>query len=129
MPRSNASASPGHRDLSAVSLLQQTVHQKNLRGHAAVQRSVILLFSHVPCRPNKTLKGMQKLPQGNLSLFVQVRHKKAGREHRVPLSDRAKQIVSTMVEGRASDFVFPGNRPGRPLSIMALELVLRRMKV
>ena len=54
---------------------------------------------------------------------------KAGREHRVPLSDRAKQIVSTMAEGRVSDFVFPGNRPGRPLSIMALEMVLRRMKV
>jgi integrase len=54
---------------------------------------------------------------------------KAGREHRVPLSPRALKIVKAMQDTRNGDFVFPGHRPGRPLSVMALEMVLRRMKI
>jgi integrase len=54
---------------------------------------------------------------------------KAGREHRVPLSRRALKIVKLMHEARDGDFVFPGQQPGKPLSVMALEMVLRRMKV
>jgi integrase len=54
---------------------------------------------------------------------------KAGREHRVPLSARAVVILREMQQKRFSDLVFPGTKPGRPLSVMALEMVLRRMKV
>ena len=54
---------------------------------------------------------------------------KAGREHRVPLSRRALKIVKAMHEARNGDFVFPGQKPGKPLSVMALEMVLRRMKI
>jgi integrase len=54
---------------------------------------------------------------------------KGGREHRVPLSPRAREIIGTMAELRLSDFVFPGQRRGRPLSTMALEMVLRRLGV
>jgi integrase len=54
---------------------------------------------------------------------------KAGREHRVPLSKRALKIVKAMQEARDGDFVFPGQKAGKPLSVMALEMVLRRMKV
>src|SRR5256885_16590549 len=54
---------------------------------------------------------------------------KAGREHRVPLSRRALKIVKAMHEARNGDFVFPGQKPGNPLSVMALEMVLSRMKI
>jgi integrase len=54
---------------------------------------------------------------------------KAGREHRVPLSDRAVAILKAMRSQQVSEFVFPGMKAGRPLSVMALEMVLRRMKV
>jgi integrase len=54
---------------------------------------------------------------------------KAGREHRVPLSKRAIKIVKAMHEARNGDFVFPGQKPGKPLSVMALEMVLRRMQI
>ena len=54
---------------------------------------------------------------------------KAGREHRVPLSRRALKIAKAMHEARNGDFVFPGQKPGKPLSVMALEMVLRRMKI
>jgi integrase len=54
---------------------------------------------------------------------------KAGREHRVPLCQRALEIAKTMQEIRSADFVFPGHKPDKPLSVMALEMVLRRMKI
>jgi integrase len=54
---------------------------------------------------------------------------KAGREHRVPLSKRALKIVKAQHEARDNDFVFAGQKPDKPLSVMALEMVLRRMKI
>src|SRR6516165_3727477 len=52
---------------------------------------------------------------------------KATREHRVPLSARAVAILREMEAVKLGDFVFPGQRPGRPLSGMAFEMLLRRM--
>jgi integrase len=54
---------------------------------------------------------------------------KAGREHRVPLVPRTIEILSELSEARVSHYVFPGQRDGRPLSNMAMEMLLRRMKV
>jgi integrase len=54
---------------------------------------------------------------------------KAGREHRVPLSRRALEILKLMSEVRDGPYVFPGQKAGKPLSVMALEMVLRRMKI
>ena len=54
---------------------------------------------------------------------------KAGREHRVPLSPRAVVILRQLEELRAGAFVFPGQASNRPLSNMAMEMLLRRMKI
>ncbi len=56
---------------------------------------------------------------------------KAGREHRVPLTPRAVEILTELADlGAAPDaYVFPGQKEGRPLSIMAMDMILRRMKV
>lgn len=52
---------------------------------------------------------------------------KAGREHRIPLSDRAVEIVAELAEARTSKFVFPGQQTSKPLSNMAMSMQLRRM--
>lgn len=54
---------------------------------------------------------------------------KAGREHRVPLSDPAVLVLEGMQKARerADGWVFPGGRAGRPLSNMAMTALLRRM--
>lgn len=54
---------------------------------------------------------------------------KAGREHRVPLSSRAVSIIKQLAKLKAGEFVFPGQSPKRPLSNMAMEMVLRRMEI
>jgi integrase len=52
---------------------------------------------------------------------------KAGKEHRVPLSEAAVAILKEMQQIRFGDFVFPGAKAGRPLSNMAFLMLLRRM--
>lgn len=54
---------------------------------------------------------------------------KAGRQHRVPLTGRAIEILEVMGAARIGDFVFPGQKAGKPLSSMAMEMMLRRMKI
>jgi len=52
---------------------------------------------------------------------------KAGREHRVPLSQPALAIVEDMTAIRVGDHVFPGSKTERPISNMAMLMLLRRM--
>jgi integrase len=53
---------------------------------------------------------------------------KAEKEHRVPLSDAALALLlEDLGKVRRGDFVFPGDRAGRPLSNMAMTMTLRRM--
>jgi integrase len=52
---------------------------------------------------------------------------KAHREHRVPLSTRALEIVREMQSARGDAYVFPGPKLTRPLSNMVFLMLLRRM--
>ena len=52
---------------------------------------------------------------------------KAGRPHRVPLVDRALQIIRECAATSDDDFIFPGQRPGRPLSNRAVELTMKKL--
>ena len=53
---------------------------------------------------------------------------KAGREHRVPLSERSLEILASVAPLQATpdDFVFPGAKGGHGLSQMALAMMLRQ---
>jgi integrase len=55
---------------------------------------------------------------------------KAGKEHRVPLCDRALRILDEMKQirtWRPSEYVFQGLKDGQPLSDMSMLMRLRRM--
>ena len=52
---------------------------------------------------------------------------KAGREHRVPLSEPALAVLAQMKSIRQNEYIFPGDRRAC-LSNMALLMALRRMK-
>lgn len=53
---------------------------------------------------------------------------KAGREHRVPLSDAAMKVLESMPQGKPESLVFPGSKD-KALSDMSLTAVMRRMAV
>jgi integrase len=53
---------------------------------------------------------------------------KAGKEHRVPLSDAALAVLVAMAAIRSSEYVFPGRVPGQPIGETGLRFQLGRMK-
>jgi len=64
--------------------------------------------------------------------MVPAERMKMRREHRVPLSPAALEVLATVAPLRPGEddgaaFVFPGQKRGRPLSVMALTMVMRRL--
>lgn len=54
---------------------------------------------------------------------------KGGREHRVPLSERALELLAAVKLLSRGEYVFPSFRADKPLSNMAFDALLTRMKV
>lgn len=54
---------------------------------------------------------------------------KARKEHRVPLTHAAMEIIGPLSQARVSDWVFPGQRHNRHLSATAMKMLLRRMQI
>lgn len=52
---------------------------------------------------------------------------KAKREHRVPLSDAAVELLKQMQSRVEGEYVFAGGKPDKPLSSMAMLALLKRM--
>jgi integrase len=66
----------------------------------------------------------------NAMWTVPISRMKAGRQHRVPLSQRALTILEVMYERRDGDFVFPSARhPGQSLAVRTLWRVIRGMRI
>jgi integrase len=80
-------------------------------------------------RTGETIGGRSgEIDKKNKVWTVPAERMKAGKEHRVPLSDRALQILEAVGTGDNDDnFLFPGRSAGEPLSNMAMLTVLRRM--
>lgn len=53
---------------------------------------------------------------------------KSGREHRVPLTERALQVLKSVPKETKNRFVFAGTKPGKPLSNMAMLELIRGMR-
>jgi integrase len=60
---------------------------------------------------------------------VPARRMKTAREHRVPLSQRAVDLLKELKAGESAGYVFPGKKPDEGLSIMAMDMTLRRIGV
>jgi integrase len=59
--------------------------------------------------------------------IVPAQRMKAGKEHRVPLVDRAVDVLKTVQPFSRDGWVFPGTRKGGHISNMAMAMLLRRM--
>jgi integrase len=94
---------------------------------------VILILGSYPVTWGRLAIGMAGVSFALLTIearlwIVPPARMKHGREHRVPLSARAVDVVREMERNQLDEFVFPGAKPRKPRSGMALNRVLRRMK-
>ncbi|WP_244208545.1 tyrosine-type recombinase/integrase [Vreelandella andesensis] len=61
----------------------------------------------------------------NATWTIPAKRMKASREHRIPLSHQALALISNLPSVKGNSFVFPGMKPGRPLSNMSLLQFMR----
>ena len=95
-----------------------------LRSREGVSARALEFTILTTARTNETIYAKRsEIDLQSRLWIVPAERMKAGREHRVPLSERAVEILRTT--STTHDFVFPGARVGSPLSNMAMLEVLR----
>jgi integrase len=116
-----------HAALPFAEMPDFMVHLKGQDGVAARALEFTILTA---ARTGETLSlTWDELDEVNRVWTVPAQRMKAGKEHRVPLTEAALAVLETLrpLSSPNQRFVFPGGRRGKPLSNMAMMTVLRRM--
>ncbi|WP_407161007.1 tyrosine-type recombinase/integrase [Aeromonas caviae] len=111
-------AMPYHQ---APAFLRQIEQAESLSGRAL--KLVIL----TACRVSEVLEATWDEVNLTEAIWVIPPHRmKAGREHRIPLCKQAVELLEHLPRLDGSPFLFPGQKPGRPLSGMSIAMFMRR---
>jgi integrase len=116
----------GHH--AALPYADMPAFMSDLRARPALAAIALEFAVLTATRTNEVLKAQWAefdLDAGRWTIPAE--RMKARREHRVALSKRALAIVKQLSAARSSEFVFPGQKPGKPLSNMAMLMLLERM--
>jgi integrase len=101
----------------------------DLRGRPAVAARALEFAILTAARSGEVLGAKwDEIDTAKKVWTVPAERMKAGREHRVPLSLRVMEIVEAMAKLGTEGYIFPGPKPKKPLSSMAMAMLLRRMK-
>lgn len=101
-----------------------------LNQQAGLSARALLLVILTACRTSEVLQAAWAEFDLDAAVWtIPAARMKARREHKVPLSAQAVAILRSTPQLLGSPYVFPGTRPGRPLSQMAMAMLLRRMKL
>ena len=103
---------------------------ERLRGHEALSARALEFLILTASRSSEVLKAQWREIDLQAQVWtVPAERMKGRRIHRVPLTQAAMAVIEPLSEVRLSDWVFPGQRHNKPLSEMAMEMLLRRMKI
>jgi integrase len=126
LPKASKVAKVEHHP--AVPVAEMPVFMKKLKQQAGVGARALEFVILTAARSGEVRGAIWTEIDVNAALWVvPAERMKAGREHRVPLSPEAVDLLRSQGQGKPTENVFPGKRG--PLSDMSLTSVLRRMKV
>lgn len=101
-----------------------------LRDRSALASKALELLILTACRTSEILKAKWSEFDLDGALWViSSERMKMKRGHRIPLTEDALALLKPLYDNRVSDYVFPGQKKDKPLSGMAMAMMLRRMKV
>ncbi len=99
-----------------------------LRDRQSLAARALELCILTATRTSEVLKPRwSEFDLGKALWIIPASRMKAAKEHRIPLSRRAVAILKDLHRARTGEFVFPGNARGKPMSSMAMSMLLRRM--
>lgn len=119
--------SRGHHKALAYDALP--AFMADLRGRDAVAARALEFLILTAARSGEVLGAQSNEIEFEKKVWIiPADRMKAGREHRVPLSPRAIEIVEAVKALGRDPYLFPGPKSEAPLSSMAMAMLLRRMK-
>ncbi len=118
--------SQGHH--AAMPFADVPAFYASLRANPSVAARALEFTILTAARTSEALKASwEEIDLASKVWTIPASRMKAAKEHRVPLSEPALDILSQL--GQSQGPIFPGRRNHMPLSNMAMDMVLRRMKV
>lgn len=128
LPRRSAVASARVQHHAALPYSDIREFMAQLRSRNGTAASA-LEFAILTCARTSEVLGAKwsEIDSKTRIWVIPAERMKARREHRVPLSGPALAVLERMKQDRRGDYIFPGQSPGRPLSNMALLMLLRKM--
>ena len=97
----------------------------DLRQQGGLSARALELVLLTACRSGEALQARRAEFAGELWTIPKERMKMR-REHRIPLAVQVRDLLAAQLALVSNPFLFPGQREGKPLSNMALEMLLRR---
>jgi integrase len=81
------------------------------------------------CRTSEVLNAKwQEIDEPSQIWTIPAERMKAGREHRVPLSNATLSLLNALKNQQRGDLIFPGQKRNQPLSNMTMLKVLQRLE-
>ena len=112
----------------ALPYVEMPLFMADLRSRDAMAALALEFCILTATRTGETLGAEWKEIDLDTGLWVvPASRMKVGKEHRIPLNKRHTRDPRKAAAARTGRFVFPGPRPGRPMSNMAMMMLLRRM--
>ncbi len=126
LPAWNKSQSVVH--LAAIDVDELPSFMMNLRDREAIAARLLEFIILTACRSGEARGAtLSEFDIGKAEWTIPANRMKAGKEHTVPLSKRALEIVTMFSESPLSDYLFTNPRGLKPYSMNATMALLRRM--
>lgn len=99
-----------------------------LQGYTSISAKALKFLILTATRTSEVLRSeWTEIDLENETWTIPADRMKARREHRVPLSRQAMELMTQLPRVNGNPYVFPGARQGRPLSNMAMLQLMRGM--
>ncbi|GGC79537.1 tyrosine-type recombinase/integrase [Vreelandella lutescens] len=130
----------GHLDklLAKPSRVQKVTHHpampydevaifvSSIQAYNSVSSKALQFLILTTTRTSEVLNAeWHEIDMGKATWLIPAARMKANREHRVPLSKQAMDLLHSLQRVRGNNFLFPGMKVGRPLSNMSLLQFMR----
>ncbi len=101
---------------------------EELKGRETLSARALELLILTATRTSEVLKAQwTEFDLDKAVWTIPASRMKTRTEHRIPMTKEVMELVKPLIENRVSDFLFPGQKQGKPLSNLAMEMLLRRM--
>jgi integrase len=119
-------ARPKSEHHAAMPFADLPAFMARLRDRDSISARALELLILTACRTSETIKATwSEIDLKAKTWIIPASRMKAGKDHTVPLSDRAVELLKALP--RMGDHIFPGAKEGKPLSNMAMLELVRGM--